>query len=68
MLTKFRATSTDKRKSSSSKKKVPTEEVAEESRSSQVTVAADMVFSTSKNLSGVCIIAIIELFQLIVLN
>lgn len=53
MLTKSRATSTDKRKSSSSKKKVPTEEVAEESRSSQVTVAADMVFSTSKNLSGV---------------
>ena len=29
------------------------EEVADESRSTQVTVAADMVFSSSKNLSGV---------------
>jgi hypothetical protein len=35
------------------KRKAPAEEVAEESRSSQVTVAADMVFSMSKNLSGV---------------
>jgi len=31
----------------------PAEEVAEESRSREVTVAADMVFSMSKNLSGV---------------
>jgi hypothetical protein len=29
------------------------EEVADESRSTQVTVAADMVFSSSKNLTGV---------------
>ena len=31
------------------------DEVADESRSTQVTVAADMVFSSSKNLSGVSI-------------
>jgi len=41
----------NKRQSSARRK--PAEEVAEESRSSQVTVAADMVFSMSKNLSGV---------------
>lgn len=29
------------------------DEVADESRSTQITVAADMVFSLSKNLSGV---------------
>ena len=40
-------------KRQNSSKRRPAEEVAEESRSSQVTVAADMVFSTSKNLSGV---------------
>ena len=40
--------------------KRPTEDVAEESRSSQVTVAADMVFSTSKNLSGSAIIDFVQ--------
>ena len=34
-------------------KRRPADEVAEESRSREVTVAADMVFSMSKNLSGV---------------
>ncbi len=34
-------------------RRAPAENVAEEGRSSQVTVAADMVFSMSKNLSGV---------------
>lgn len=32
------------------------DEVADESRSTQITVAADMVFSLSKNLSGVSFI------------
>jgi brefeldin A-inhibited guanine nucleotide-exchange protein len=32
------------------------DEVADESRSTQITVAADMVFSLSKNLSGVSIV------------
>jgi brefeldin A-inhibited guanine nucleotide-exchange protein len=36
-------------------KRRPAEEVAEESKSSQVTVAADMVFSRSKDLSGVSV-------------
>nr|ODN91502.1 guanine nucleotide exchange protein for ADP-robosylation factor [Cryptococcus depauperatus CBS 7855] len=43
-----------------SKKRAPAEEVAEESRSSQVTVAADMVFSTSKNLSGSAIVDFVK--------
>lgn len=34
-------------------KRRPADEVAEESRSREVTVAADMVFSQTKNLSGV---------------
>jgi len=38
----------------------PADEVAEESRSSQVTVAADMVFSTSKNLSGSAIVDFVQ--------
>jgi brefeldin A-inhibited guanine nucleotide-exchange protein len=41
-------------------KKRPADEVAEESRSSQVTVAADMVFSTSKNLSGSAIVDFVQ--------
>ncbi|ODN81723.1 hypothetical protein L202_02117 [Cryptococcus amylolentus CBS 6039] len=51
--------SSDKRKSTH-KKKALAEEVAEESRSSQVTVAADMVFSTSKNLSGSAIVDFVK--------
>jgi brefeldin A-inhibited guanine nucleotide-exchange protein len=35
------------------KRKGPTGDVAEEGRSTQVTVAADMVFSLSRKLSGV---------------
>ncbi|WRT67630.1 uncharacterized protein IL334_004602 [Kwoniella shivajii] len=51
----------DKRKSSvSTKKRAPADEVAEESRSSQVTVAADMVFSMSKNLSGSAIVDFVQ--------
>lgn len=34
-------------------KRKPADEIAEESRSREVTVAADMVFSQTKNLSGV---------------
>ena len=34
-------------------KKYPAEELAAESRSRHITVAADMIFSWSKNLSGV---------------
>jgi Sec7-like guanine-nucleotide exchange factor len=41
-------------------KNKPADEVAEESRSSQVTVAADMVFSTSKNLSGSAIVDFVQ--------
>lgn len=41
-------------------KRKPADEVAEESRSSQVTVAADMVFSTSKNLSGSAIVDFVQ--------
>jgi brefeldin A-inhibited guanine nucleotide-exchange protein len=41
-------------------KRRPADEVAEESRSSQVTVAADMVFSTSKNLSGSAIVDFVQ--------
>ena len=44
----------------SSAKNRPADEVAEESRSSQVTVAADMVFSTSKNLSGSAIVDFVQ--------
>ncbi|OCF43947.1 guanine nucleotide exchange protein for ADP-robosylation factor [Kwoniella heveanensis CBS 569] len=40
--------------------RAPAEEVAEESRSSQVTVAADMVFSMSKNLSGSAIVDFVQ--------
>lgn len=36
-------------------KRRPADEVAEESRSREVTVAADMVFSQTKHLSGVSI-------------
>lgn len=36
-------------------RKVPSEELANESRSTHITVAADMVFSLSHFLSGVCI-------------
>ncbi|WVW84498.1 hypothetical protein I302_106532 [Kwoniella bestiolae CBS 10118] len=55
------SSSSDKRKSTTiSRKKAPAEEVAEESRSSQVTVAADMVFSTSKNLSGSAIVDFVQ--------
>ncbi|EIW73609.1 hypothetical protein TREMEDRAFT_25229 [Tremella mesenterica DSM 1558] len=43
-----------------SSKKRPTDDVADESRSSQVTVAADMVFSTSKNLSGSAIVDFVQ--------
>lgn len=35
-------------------RKLPTEELANESRSTHITVAADMVFSLSHHLSGVC--------------
>ncbi|WVQ96796.1 hypothetical protein IAU59_003903 [Kwoniella sp. CBS 9459] len=56
-----RASSSDKRKSSMSiRRRAPAEEVAEESRSSQVTVAADMVFSMSKNLSGSAIVDFVQ--------
>ncbi|WVF69296.1 hypothetical protein IAT40_004072 [Kwoniella sp. CBS 6097] len=56
-----RTSSSDKRKSSTSiRRRAPAEEVAEESRSSQVTVAADMVFSTSKNLSGSAIVDFVQ--------
>nr|XP_019012604.1 guanine nucleotide exchange protein for ADP-robosylation factor [Kwoniella pini CBS 10737]OCF51385.1 guanine nucleotide exchange protein for ADP-robosylation factor [Kwoniella pini CBS 10737] len=56
-----RISSSDKRKSTSiTRKKGPADEVAEESRSSQVTVAADMVFSTSKNLSGSAIVDFVQ--------
>ncbi|WWC95937.1 hypothetical protein V866_002804 [Kwoniella sp. B9012] len=55
------SSSSDKRKSTTiTRKKGPAEEVAEESRSSQVTVAADMVFSTSKNLSGSAIVDFVQ--------
>ena len=37
----------------SSKRRAPADEVAEESRSREVTIAADRVFSLSNNLSGV---------------
>ncbi|WVR06225.1 hypothetical protein IAU60_003255 [Kwoniella sp. DSM 27419] len=51
----------DRRKSSvAAKKRTPADEVAEESRSSQVTVAADMVFSMSKNLSGSAIVDFVQ--------
>ncbi|ORX40224.1 hypothetical protein BD324DRAFT_644628 [Kockovaella imperatae] len=40
----------------SSKRRAPAEEVAEESRSREVTVAADKVFSMSNNLSGSAIV------------
>ncbi|WWD18344.1 hypothetical protein CI109_102794 [Kwoniella shandongensis] len=54
-------TGSDKRKSSvAAKKRTPADEVAEESRSSQVTVAADMVFSMSKNLSGSAIVDFVQ--------
>jgi Sec7-like guanine-nucleotide exchange factor len=43
-----------------SAKNRPADEVAEESRSSTVTVAADMVFSTSKNLSGSAIVDFVQ--------
>jgi hypothetical protein len=36
-------------------RKVPSEELTNESRSTHITVAADMVFSLSHFLSGVCI-------------
>jgi brefeldin A-inhibited guanine nucleotide-exchange protein len=39
--------------SRSRSRKVPTEELANESRSTHITVAADMVFSLSHFLSGV---------------
>lgn len=39
--------------SSSRTRKLPTEELANESRSTHITVAADMVFSLSHFLSGV---------------
>ncbi|ORY31437.1 hypothetical protein BCR39DRAFT_526742 [Naematelia encephala] len=42
------------------RRKAPAEEVAEESRSSQVTVAADMVFSRSKDLSGAAIVDFVQ--------
>lgn len=53
-----RRASTASKKSTNSKKdkKRPAEELAEESRSSQVTVAADKVFSLSQNLSGSAIV------------
>jgi hypothetical protein len=35
-------------------RKLPNEELANESRSTHITVAADMVFSLSHYLSGVC--------------
>ena len=37
-------------------RKPPTEELANESRSTHITVAADMVFSLSHYLSGVCFV------------
>ncbi|WWC88824.1 uncharacterized protein L201_003737 [Kwoniella dendrophila CBS 6074] len=55
------SSSSDKRKSTTiTRKRGPADEVAEESRSSQVTVAADMVFSTSKNLSGSAIVDFVQ--------
>jgi brefeldin A-inhibited guanine nucleotide-exchange protein len=54
-----RRASTSSRRSTTSKTSgkrrgaAPADELAEESRSSQVTVAADRVFALSKNLSGV---------------
>lgn len=36
-------------------RKLPSEELANESRSTHITVAADMVFSLSHYLSGVCL-------------
>lgn len=44
----------------SSKRKAPANELAEESRSSQVTVAADKVFSLSRNLSGSAIVDFVK--------
>lgn len=41
-------------------RRAPSESVAEEGRSSQVTVAADMVFSMSKNLSGSAIVDFVK--------
>lgn len=42
-------------RSKQSRSKKPTEELANESRSTHITVAADMVFSLSHYLSGVSI-------------
>ncbi|TXT13291.1 hypothetical protein VHUM_00658 [Vanrija humicola] len=59
-----RRASTSSRKSTNSKKDVrrrqPAEGLAEESRSSQVTVAADKVFSLSQNLSGAAIVDFVQ--------
>ncbi|WVQ80563.1 hypothetical protein IAT38_002668 [Cryptococcus sp. DSM 104549] len=59
-LNRTTTSTSDKRRSTVSKRRAPAEEVAEESRSSQVTVAADMVFSTSKNLSGSAIVDFVQ--------
>lgn len=57
VLIGVRSTANGKRQAT---KRRPADEVAEESRSSQVTVAADMVFSTSKNLSGSAIVDFVQ--------
>jgi brefeldin A-inhibited guanine nucleotide-exchange protein len=53
MLFSFRRYGHESYLSSSRPRKVPTEELANESRSTHITVAADMVFSLSHYLSGV---------------
>ncbi|KLT43076.1 Sec7-domain-containing protein [Cutaneotrichosporon oleaginosum] len=58
-----RRASTSSRRSTSSKTRrgaAPADELAEESRSSQVTVAADRVFALSKNLSGSAIVDFVK--------